>query len=136
MKLMDEAEAQKQIVEYVDSKEWWIILQPSDNPLAGLIEEKFYEGETNRFFHMIMAPTPFGRLNTIFAARKKEMGPKELAELLNSDEVPHRESPFTVNELSDHDILLPFYDDPGAETQMVLAVQWLQELYNKGKGKE
>jgi len=135
MKLMDQSEAQEQIFKYIDSKEWWIILQPRNNPLAELIEKKFYDGEANRFFHMMISPNAFGRLTTIFAARKKEMGPKKLAELLNSDEVPHRESPFTEDELRDHDILLPFYDDPGSEAEMALAVQWLQEQYSAGKGK-
>lgn len=66
----------------VDSREWWLIVaaSPQGRALIGAVERRHYAGDTNRFFHLLLIPRPFGLVGLVLA-QKTFMLPSELATL-------------------------------------------------------
>ena len=87
--LTTETDATQFIRERVNSRLWWTIISasPDGNRLAQAIENKFYSGDNSQFFDMVMVPatnTAMPRISAIFFARKQEMSPKQLTELMQA----------------------------------------------------
>jgi hypothetical protein len=99
--LLDEGAARDFIRERLNSKEWWLIV--GDSRLSELIEKRYYEGEANEFFEVMIVPRPF---LPISFARKREMGARELAacveELGGPEDLAER--------LEEQDVLFPDSD--------------------------
>lgn len=75
------------IRERVRSRQWWVIVSasPCGSILANAIERKFYSGDNSQFFDAVMVPAQseaMPALAALFFARKQEMSPEQLSELL------------------------------------------------------
>jgi hypothetical protein len=123
MRLLTKEETKQQIREYMDSHEWWTIVA-GDSKLPKAIEDKYYTGEKNAQFHLIiLSPSP---MIAVFFARKKEMSAYQLAQIV----VELQEKPEPVGALAEdlinHDVLVPGY----GEQMIALAdafAEWMDE---------
>lgn len=79
--LLHEDEAKTLVRGYLESREWWLFLDPENLGHIIDIEEKFYSGEANADFHLVMCPRmegPQGVVGLCFG--RKSRLPKEILE--------------------------------------------------------
>jgi hypothetical protein len=118
--VQDEEGARQMIRERLVSKKWWVIIPyGSTDRLLELLEERFYKGERNGDFHLLVGPIADRSIYCVCLALKKWAPPKRLARLLQ--ECGIKVSP----ELLSQRDLLSFIspdDDPSA---IVSVLRWL-----------
>lgn len=101
--LATESEAIRFIRERFQSRMWWVIVgaSPDGITIAQIIEEKFYSGDNAQFFDMIVVPAmneAMPPISAVFFARKQEMSPVQLSEVLQSvaSELPDIDGSYDV----------------------------------------
>jgi hypothetical protein len=111
--LLDTQGAARLINDRLRSRQWWVLVtnEPFGTRFAGHLEQRYYAGETNRHFDVLVIPAfreGFG-LVSLFLARKSCMP----AELLQQ-EIAGKVGPISLEELRVRDVLFPHADIEGA----------------------
>lgn len=114
MQICDETEAVAYIKKRIASREWWIILAASDmgREMARCIEDRFYRGDKNAMFEMILLSHPAKGIPfaAIFTAKKSVMTKKRLEKLVK-------------RKVGDRDVILT-PDIPG------VFLEWFWDTFN------
>jgi hypothetical protein len=93
MTLYDEAQAKAAVNEYLESKGWWVLMDPEGTGHIETIEAKYYSGEKNADFHMLLMPNvvPGFPLFAMAFANKTLCPAKDLAATLVESGLPSTE---------------------------------------------
>ncbi len=85
LELVGEEESIEMVNEYVNSREWWIF--PGTQEAALIIEEKFYSGDANVDFHVLIGMVDLEGLKVwgCSFARKTRMSAKQLGDLVGME---------------------------------------------------
>lgn len=79
-----EAEALRRILEYLDSHEWWAlpVVNEATLALSHAIEKRYYMGDTNKDFHLLVH-IKAGAMSAFVFALKKHMTAAQLCTILD-----------------------------------------------------
>src|SRR5262245_12482721 len=82
--LYTEEKAREQIDAYIKSHEWWVYphISPDAIDWTAQIEERYYMGEANADFEIVIHSAP-GAIGATSFARKTRMSARQLAEILH-----------------------------------------------------
>tara|TARA_Y100000310_G_scaffold343552_1_gene451767 strand:+ start:2285 stop:2662 length:378 start_codon:yes stop_codon:yes gene_type:complete len=99
MLLLDEGQVRSRILDYLRSREWWCFIPDGDVGHEALqaIEERFYAGDANVDFHLLMG----GVLFPIAFGRKSRMTPAQFCKLVIDRGAPKE----YASRLSERDIV-------------------------------
>lgn len=56
VELHDEEGAKQKVRGYLDSHEWWMLIEPDAGGWMTTLENRFYSGEANADFHLLLLP--------------------------------------------------------------------------------
>jgi hypothetical protein len=119
--LQDEASVRGLIRERLISKKWWVIIPyGSSDGVLPLLEERFYSGERNGDFHLLVGPVADRSIYCVALGLKKWAPPKKLARLLQECGISI--APETLRQRDVLSLMGPG-DDPSA---IVSVLRWLQ----------
>ena len=54
--LLDEQQAKDAVREYLESREWWLFIEPENQGRIQAVEKTFYDGPANEDFHALLLP--------------------------------------------------------------------------------
>ena len=84
-RILSNDQAKAKVREYLESKQWWLFLEPDPGGWTTAIETRFYKGKANVDFEVIMGvniPGIHGIIGLCFG-RKSRLSPKRLAAWLS-----------------------------------------------------
>lgn len=97
--LIDDKQIKQLLKDRLRSREWWLFIAPDmrGNELMAIIEKRFYSGDANADFELIMQMHQELGLYAIVLAKKSHLPKAKLAKLIG----------VTVEELAERDVICP-----------------------------
>jgi hypothetical protein len=128
--LMDHKSMAALVLERLKSREWWLLvpLGENGNSVISTIEEKYYSGEANTDFHLVLDNN--SPVWAFYLARKSRMSAGQLAEMFLEPEDTRRE---LEDSLGSRDLVL-VGAQPGSQgvLQANAFLRWFRETIGGG----